>query len=491
MAVYLNTEPFEPAESHRVAPRAKRPLSRQPASDRHTHPLVWILLLGAIVRIGLWIAWSVWSPLLNDDAKDYQGLARRLATTGTYSNAHGKLISLRPPLYPAIVALTYEIGGYENDSAVLATQACVGLLTTLVVYRLGTLVYSRQVALWAAALTCFYPALLAYANVLLSETWFTFFAVAFAWLVLEAMHRDHRPLLVAAGVVVGLAALTRSIMLLFMPFLALYLLYAWPGSWGRRVTAAILPLVAFALVVAPWAIRNTRVQQTIAIIDVMGGRNTMMGNYEHTPLERSWATISDVGGERAWHNVLALERVGDAPETQGQLDKRALAHAIRFVLSHPVLTLKRDVVKFFNFWQFERTFIAAAMNGYFGNLSNISIRLLTAVFLVSYAAVIFAAMFGICCVPPSDWRDHVFLIGSILFPCLIHSLIFAHERYRLPIMPFLFLYAAAAHVGWRDIWNRRWTVGFGTAMILCLLLAAGWLRELLIVDWTIVERLIG
>ena len=472
-------------------PSADQSSPQHPAPVRRVHPLAWILLLGAVLRVGLWFAWSGWSPLLNNDAEDYQGLASRLATTGAYTSASGQLISLRPPLYPAIVAATYWFAGIEHDHVARAVQACVGLLTTLVVYRLGVLVYSRRIALCAAAITCFYPALLAYSNVLLSETWFTFFAVAFAWLVLEAVHRERLAILAAAGLALALAALTRSIMLLFVPFLALYLLWAWRGAWGRRVTAALLPLVVFALLIAPWAVRNTRLQQTLAIIDVMGGRNAMMGNYEYTPTERSWATISDVGGERAWYNVLARERLDAAPLTQGQLDKQALAHAIRFVLTHPTLTLKRDVVKFFNFWQLERTFVAAAANGYFGDLSKVAVGFVAAVFCGSYTVVIFAAMFGICSARPADWRDHVFLLGSILFPCLIHSLIFAHERYRLPVMPLLFLYAAAALVDWRQIWDRRRTVGFAVAVGLCLLLTAGWLRELLMVDLALAERLIG
>jgi hypothetical protein len=253
----------------------------------------------------------------------------------------------------------------------------------------------------------------------------------------------------------------------------------------------LLPLVVFAVVVAPWAVRNTRVQQTLTIIDVMGGRNAMMGNYEHTPLERSWATISDVRGEQAWYKVLARERVGDAPLTQGQLDKQALTHAIRFVLTHPLLTIERDVVKFFNFWQLERTFVAAATLGYFGDLTKAAWGLVAATFCGSYVVVIFAAVFGVCCARPRVWRDHAFLLGSILFPCLIHSLIFAHERYRLPVMPLLSLYAAAALVDWREIWNRRQTVTFGVAAALCLLLAAGWLRELLMVDLKLTERFVG
>jgi 4-amino-4-deoxy-L-arabinose transferase-like glycosyltransferase len=452
------------------------------------HPLVWIMLVGAIVRVGLWFAWCGWSPLLNADAADYQGLASRLVATGAYSSETGQLISLRPPLYPAIVAGIYRVAGIQNDSAVRAVQACVSLLTTLVVYRLGLIVYSHRIAVWAAAITCFYPAFLAYSNVLLSETWFTFFAIGFIWLVLEALHRDRLSLLVAAGLILGLAALTRSIMLLFAPFLALYLYWAWQGTGSRRATAALLPLVVFALVIAPWALRNTRLQQTLTIIDVMGGRNAMMGNYEFTPTERSWATISDVTGERAWHQVLAHDGSGPLGGTQGQLDKRALSHAINFVLANPGLTFKRDVVKFFNFWQLERTFVAAARNNYFGDLSTAALFPLVVVGCGSSAVVLLAAMFGICCSPPANIRNHLFLLGSIAFPCAIHSLIFAHERYRLPIMPLLILYAAAALVDWREIWQRRNSVAFRVAVGLCLVLMAGWLRELVMVDLKIMER---
>jgi 4-amino-4-deoxy-L-arabinose transferase-like glycosyltransferase len=361
VADFLITRLHETTDSH-VLPTAGKPLSGDAAAVRRMHPLVWILLFGAIVRIGLWFAWSGWSPLLNADAEDYQGLATRLVTTGAYSNAGGQLISLRPPLYPALVAVTYQFAGIQNDGAVRAVQALVSLLTVLLVYRIGILVYSRRIALWAAGINCFYPAVLAYSNVLLSETWFTFFAIAFAWLVLEAIHREKLALLLAAGLALGLAALTRSIMLLFVPFLAMYLFWAWPGAWSRRAVAAISPVFVFALVISPWAIRNTRLQETLTIIDVMGGRNAMMGNYEYTPTERSWATISDVGGERAWHNVLNQKWVGPRAGTQGQLDKRALAHAIGYVLANPGITLKRDMVKFFNFWQLERTFLAAARN---------------------------------------------------------------------------------------------------------------------------------
>ena len=491
MAFYLSTQLTEPAESRRAAARGEQPTPQRSTPARRVHPLVWILLLGAVVRVGLWFAWGNWSPLINSDAADYQKLAVRLVTTGAYANERGVLISLRPPLYPVIVAGIYQCFGMENNDAVRAIQACIGLLTTVLVYRLGVLAYSRQVGLRAAALYCFYPSLLSYENLLLSEIVFTFFVVAFTCLVVEAMCRHGIAWLTLAGVVLGLAALTRSIMLPFVPLLAMYLVVFWNETWIRRAATALVPVLAFAVVVAPWAIRNSRLQETLVLIDVMGGRNAMMGNYEYTPLERSWATITDVQGERAWDRVLAREREHPTPITQGQVDKLALRHAMHFVVTHPWLTAKRDIVKFFNFWQLERELPAAAGAGYFGNVAAGWQLLLAAIICGSYAAVLFAALFGIFCTPPSDHRIHWFLILSILFPCLVYTLVFAHSRYHLPVIPLLALYAAAAFVHWKDIWSRRGSVRFAVASAFSLLFALAWTREFVFVDLDAIQTLLN
>jgi 4-amino-4-deoxy-L-arabinose transferase-like glycosyltransferase len=472
-------------------PNRVRPLEPQSSHlpPRKIHPLWWILIAGVLVRVGLSYVWTDWSPLLNSDARDYQQLATQLASRGEYANERGRLVSLRPPLYPAMVAATYRGFGIQNNHVIRAAQAVIGLLSAVLVYRLGVLAYSRPVGLWTAGIVCFYPSLLGYANLLLTETLFTFFVVALTCVVCEAIQRQQVAFLVIAGIVMGLGALTRSIMLLFAPLLSAAVFVSWRGSWPRRLTAAIVPLAVFAAVIAPWAIRNTRLQRTLTMIDVMGGRNAMMGNYEHTPLERSWATISDVSPEHQWHRVLRREREPDAPTlTQGQLDKLALRHAIAFITEHPWLTLKRDAVKFFNFWQLEREFIAAARDGYFGDVGGGVQLVIAALICGGYAAVLMLALFGACCAPPSDWRLHWFLVLSILFPCAVHTLIFAHSRYHLPVIPLLAVYAAAAVVYRKAIWQmvRNWR--FKLAATLCGVVVLAWIRELVFADLNLLKH---
>ena len=299
-------------------------------------------------------------------------------------------------------------------------QACVSLLTVLLVYRLGVLVYSRADCPVGGRHHLLLPG---HSGLFERPVERNLVHILRHRVCLARARgcpsRKAIGLLLAAGLTLGLAALTRSIMLLFVPFLAMYLLWAWPGTWNRRAVAAILPVFVFALVISPWAIRNTRLQETLTIIDVMGGRNAMMGNYEYTPTERSWATISDVGGEHAWHQVLNRE-VGRPEDTAPRASSTnvALSHAIRFVLANPGMTLKRDVVKFFNFWQLERTFLSPRQEAIISAMRRWRRspwwRRSPA---AASAAVLLAAMFGICCTPPANLRDHLFLLGSILFPC--------------------------------------------------------------------------
>src|SRR5262249_8723270 len=152
--------------------------------------------------------------------------------------------SLRPPLYPALLAGIYLICGDGNYAAVRLVQLFLGLGTVVLVYRLGCRVYSAKVGTFAAILVAFYPSFLAYGNFLLTETLFTFLLTGFCLLLMKAVQDDSPTTLVASGVALGLAALTRSVVWLFPPVLSVFLLFAWPGRWLARAAAAVVVFAA-------------------------------------------------------------------------------------------------------------------------------------------------------------------------------------------------------------------------------------------------------
>jgi 4-amino-4-deoxy-L-arabinose transferase-like glycosyltransferase len=435
---------------------------------------------GAALRLALW-AWAGGGPISIWDERDYAALAVNIAERGEFALRPGVPTSIRPPLYPALVAGVYRISGLENYRAIRLLQAAISLGTVVLVYWLGRMLDSQRVGLWAAGLLVFYPSLLAYNNLLLTEVLFTALLVATCCVLVYALKRGSVAVLLAGGVLLGLAALTRSVLWLFPPVLGVYLLVVWKGPVRRRVLAALALGLAFALTVGPWAVRNTRLQETLSVVDVMGGRNFMMGNYEHTPLNRSWATIG-IQGERSWVEVLNDRYPSPTPRTQGQLDKLAQREAIRFVLGHPWLTFKRDVVKFFNFWGLERELVAGVAQGNFDRVSAPVLGLLALLVFGSYAAAMLLGIFGAVAWPSGDWRSLGLLLLLIAFVCGLHTLAFGHSRYHLPLMPPVLVFAAVAIVHRVHIWERRRHLPFALACVLGGILLAAWAVEVLVVD---------
>jgi len=410
-------------------------------------------------------------------------LATNLVRHGEFTFVPGETASsMRPPLYPALVAGVYALFGVENFAAVRLLQALMGLATVGVVYGLGRCVVAPRTAAWTAAMYCFYPSLLIYNSLLLTETLFTLLLTSSILLIVIAIQRSSLGVLLLGSVILGLAALTRSVLWLAPPFLAIFIGLVWGGIWSQRLVAMATVLAAFSLTIAPWAIRNSRLQETFVTIDVMGGRNFMMGNYQYTPLYRSWDAIA-IEGDRSWAHQVFVNYPPEQRRTQGQVDKLAMREGIAFVRQNPGLTLLRSTVKFFDFWGLERELVAGAGRGYFGHMSKAGLLVLTAIVAGSYAVVMALAIFGLFFAGPLDRRAYWLFLSVIIFICGIHTIAFGHSRYHLPIIPLVLIYAASALTQTGSIWQQRFSRKSAMALICCGILVAGWVWGIIAVDW--------
>jgi 4-amino-4-deoxy-L-arabinose transferase-like glycosyltransferase len=370
-------------------------------------------------------------------------------------------------------------------------QIVVSLVTVVLVYQIARRMFDERVAVLAAALWSIYPSFL-YAGVLvLTEVLFTCLVLA-ACLSAALALRDgqHRPLLwaLATGFCVGLAALTRSVVwplpLVLTPLVAVCA----TGGWRHRISLGGAVFVGYLVAVAPWAIRNTALQRTFVVIDTMGGLNLRMGNYEYTIEDRMWDGVANTG-IRAW----SYEMVQEHPEatwwTEGQRERWARDHAVQYMVAHPGITFRRAVIKFADFWGLEREYIAALRVGayqpplWFKALSSMLV-------LFGYVLIALLACFGIFEWRSGNWRAHVVPVLFVVWICALHSIVFGHSRYHLPLMPVLTIYAAAAlasgswHRLTAAVWQRR--AAFAVAGVFACI----WLRELLLRDFDRIRGLL-
>jgi hypothetical protein len=95
----------------------------------------------------------------------------------------------------------------------------------------------------------------------------------------------------------------------------------------------------------------------------------------------------------------------------------------------------------------------------------------------------FLAVFGAVFAPPADRRVHWLLICVIAFVCGLHTIVFGHSRYHLPLMSLVLVYTTGALADVGSIWQQRGSRKFLLAVGACAVLVAGWVWSIVAVDW--------
>ena len=174
-----------------------------------------------------------------------------------------------PPLFPLLIGLITKLGatGYLAQKLLLCV---VGTVTVAFVGLAGREAAGPTVGLVAAALAAVYPFLWVVDGSLMSETLYGALLAATLWLALRFARRPSLGLAAGLGALVALAALTRGEALLLAPLLLVPLAVRAGVAWRSRLTLAAVALGAFALVLAPWTIRNLTVFEEPVLISTNG-----------------------------------------------------------------------------------------------------------------------------------------------------------------------------------------------------------------------------
>jgi 4-amino-4-deoxy-L-arabinose transferase-like glycosyltransferase len=217
------------------------------------------VVVGAILlaALGLRLAYVAVTPgyAIVHDARGYDEHAQSIARGEGFSERFtGKPTAFRPPGYAYLLGGAYRLFGAQAEADRIRVARVLGaVLGALGVALIGVVanrLWGRRVALTAMVLAALYVPSLFVATAVMTEQLFVVFMLA-ALAVALALKDSPHPyrLAAAAGLLTGLAVLTRANGLILLAPLAFA---AWRSSWRA---AAIL--VAVALVtVAPWTIRN-------------------------------------------------------------------------------------------------------------------------------------------------------------------------------------------------------------------------------------------
>jgi 4-amino-4-deoxy-L-arabinose transferase-like glycosyltransferase len=444
-----------------------------------------VLALALLLRLGLLAGFAHQPPVIVDE-QQYNAIAVNLAQHGEYADGKGRPTALRPPLYPLLLAAVYAAAGGESYVLVRAVQVLLGLALGVICFFWARRLFDAPTARLAAAISLLYPSLVLFEFLLLTEVVFTvLFLLACASLGEHWGGRSRLACFGWAGLLLGLASLTRSITYPLLVPLALLVVALSPGRRWSALRGVALLTVVFALTLSPWVARNFRVFGQFVPVDTMGGWNLYLGNFAHTQLHRAWATIDERG---PWYEELRL-RLGGLDEAQKQ---EVLAReGVEYIKAHPGTTALRSVIKAANLWGLDRTVIAGMRAGMFPALRSPPVQVVVAAsILLSFAALVIGGVFGLVWRLWRERRPGDVLMGFLVaYFTLMHGLVFGHPRYLLPLVPVLGGYLAWALVHRRSIRHDgpAWKAVLGGV---CAVFATVWAYDLFIGSREAVETLL-
>jgi len=319
-------------------------------------------------------------------------------------------------------------------------QVALGALLVPVVGRAAAHAFGPRAAILAAALTAFYPELVWYSAHYWSETVFLLLLWGAIERALAADAAASWRTAAVAGVLFGLATLTRELSLYLVPLVALWMARPWAVGANaagtkivlsrKRLVAAGALALATVLTVAPWTLRNALVFRAFIPVSTMGGLNLWQGNTTLTHLQ-----IYDV-----------LAGI-DGPVAQDRYCRRLAWETI--AARQPGWLFEKLGEQMPEFWKAGSEVLDHLVGrGACGPLAPARLVAIELVLVLPYLALLALAIVGLVRVrlsPPA-----VLLLVLAAAYNAAHVAAYATTRFRLPVLPVLFLLAAALLVGRSD-----------------------------------------
>jgi 4-amino-4-deoxy-L-arabinose transferase-like glycosyltransferase len=406
---------------------------------------VGVFFLALVLRLGVVIATREMRIGL-DDMFQYDMLARSLAAgegfrwygeedlalveryfplefvLGDY-DPRGVLTSFRPPGYPAFLAVIYKLGGLENRFfyARLA-QAFLGALLAPLTFALArrTFPAKEKMAKAAAVTVAVYPMLVVYPFALATENTFIPLILGGTVTLLKAAETRRWRDYLLAGILFGIAALTRSVIVAILPFVLLWLWFLVKDRRGALVVLACV--LAFTI---PWSVRNTRLHGKFVFIENSMGYNLHQGYHPESD------------GTFKYGPSLELVPYMD----DGQRDEIGRELAVQFIKDDPWRVPYLVVRKAAYFFELERRALTYFYsNNFVGYIPQPWFTLVFALFTLPFAVVISLVALGL---PFLKWRQEPLLVMAVCFGYFApHLLLLAEPRFHLALVAFLAVFAA-------------------------------------------------
>ena len=387
------------------------------------------IILGLCLVLRMVAIMTIHLPLVND-AYAYDSIARNLLAG--YGFTDGSMLASKPPVYPLAVATMYLVSGSNDPLAAKIAQILFSLLLCGLIYILGQKIFNEQAGLLAAALFAIDGIFIYFTAQVLSDILFVLLVLVGVMLLKQGLSSNNWADFGWAGFFISLATLTKGTSVLLPFFLAGALLVAGRKNLGKYL---LIFLTVYLLTLVPWAVRNYQWFNRVIISSTNGGQNLLEAN-------NPYLRFSELGNWPVYSDLVKMnpEYIAPPKMNESDIDLFLRAKAVKFMVTNPGRSLILSAAKFIKYWTPWPVY-------------PWSFKIILLAFLTQGLTVI-AGVAGAWLLR-KNWREHILPLSLILYFTLMHMVFFAMIRYRLVIMPYIYIFAAYALWSIKDTFIRK------------------------------------
>jgi 4-amino-4-deoxy-L-arabinose transferase-like glycosyltransferase len=346
------------------------------------------------------------------------------------------------------IALTFVLCG-ENLFATRLISAGLSVTSIIFVYLIARRVFQRPVAYIAAILCACNGVLIFYDTSLIIAPLKIFLTLGALWLLITLQDKASWTTTLTAGVFLGLSALARATVFLFMPVALLWILWRMPATFSRKILHCLVLVCVMLATISPVTIRNYYSNDEHPFVLITGG----------------------VAGLNLWaaNNPSSNGMFGYSPQLYQEVKARVkreettfFNEVMTFVKEHPLDYLYLEYKKFKYFW---RGYEPGNLLSYYFMRPRSNILSLPWLNFLIIGPLSLIGMF----LAGKTWKRTWLLYGFVGMQMGLLLMFWVLARYRIVAVPILSIFAA--YTIWfviQALRQKRWFQG-GMTIGVCLL----------------------
>ena len=384
--------------------------------------LLWIVFAAFAVRVAVRYYFGSEDFWTNSYSFFFE-LAQNIAAGKGVAYAGSAPTSFRVPIYPIFLAIVTF--GHKAFLPIVLSQSLIGAGTVFFAALLAREIFGNAAAITAAIITALYPYYVVHDTALQETSLYTFLTAFAVFLLLRARRGASGIMAGSAGLVLGIAVLTRANLAPFALFAPLWLAMAAEcramprrqGLWAALICVAVL-----ALTVSPWLIRSFRHTGSITLIAQtdfflwLGNNRYTFSYYPYESIDRS---------QRA-----GLEALSPKERTQENTER-----ALEYIREHPWRTfvggLRKVGAAAAPLQHYGRNRLPSPRRSFWPNV----------VHALSYGPIMILGLWGMW-ITRQHWREHSIFYAQFVSFAVVTAIFFGHTSYRAYLDVYWIVFAA-------------------------------------------------